>query len=184
MTTPPLPTFNPLTQPTSKVSSTPPRGFFTATGYVLAQCSDLSYQQYGQDPTPLPTAGSFVKGETYTIVGDPITTSEAIGTGTVAGQPGYYRKVPIGFVMQVSVNSTASYNVVCLRGTRTYSEWLSDATAVPAPFRVGNNGGNYSYDWVVNDAKLGSVHGGFLSLYTVGTDGQPSQKIKISCLDE
>lgn len=165
------PTFNALIQPTNTVSAAAPAGFCTATGYVLAQCCNLSYTQYSQYPTALPATGTFANGESYSMIGAPFTTSESIGTGSEPGKQGDYRTIPVGFAMQVSVGGTASYNVVCLRGTRTYSEWLSDATAVPSPFRVGNNGGKYYHLISAETAILGSVHGGFLSLYTVGTDG-------------
>src|SRR6185436_8802821 len=50
------------------------------------------------------------------------------------------------------------------RGTRTWSEWFDDADAIPVPFAGA----------LPLNAGLGSVHGGFYGLYTIGTDGTPA----------
>lgn len=162
-----------LTQPHDTVSPVAPAGFDRAIAYALAQACALSYQQYAQYPKVLPTSGRFANGEAWEMVGAPFTTSEAL-----VGHNGTYRTVPIGFVMKVTPTGTAPrpYNVICLRGTRSTTEWLNDAEAVPEPFRVGTKNGE-GYGDLLHD--VGAVHGGFLKRYQIGTDGAQPQESKI-----
>ena len=163
--------FNQLTEPTCYANPKAPSGFDPTIAYVLGQCCALSYDQYAKYPNKLDTAGTFEAGEKYQMIGEPFMTSESIGTGSTAGTSGDYRPVPIGFALQCTPASGSPYNVVTLRGTRTYSEWISDAEAFPAPFRVGTNNGDGYDDSVAFTATYGSVHGGFYNVYTTGENG-------------
>lgn len=168
--------FAQLTEPTKYVSPDPPAKPFDAEiAYVLGQCCNLTYQQYADYPAALPASGSLETGYTYEMIGTPLMTSEPIGTSTVTGQSGYYRAAPAGFGMKCSKGSTA-FNVIAIRGTRSYSEWLEDLEAIPTPFRLGDNGGA-GYPETLGQVKdlYGYVHGGFFRYYTQGTNGtQPT----------
>ena len=146
--------FNQLTEPTCYADPKAPSGFDPTIAYVLGQCCALSYEQYAKYPGKLATSGTFEAGETYQMIGEPFMTSESIGTGSTAGTSGDYRPVPIGFALKCTPASGSPYNVVTLRGTRTYSEWISDAEAFPAPFRVGTNNGDGYDDSVAFTATL------------------------------
>jgi hypothetical protein len=68
--------------------------------------------------------------------------------------------VPVGFALRGAMTSGGpAMNIIALRGTQTYNEWISDIDAVPTPFHVGNNNGNYYLN--IEFAPLGLVHGGF-----------------------
>jgi hypothetical protein len=174
--------FNQLTQPASTVSKTPPSGFDANVAYTLGLCCDLTYTQYAKYPTALPQTGQLPNGVNYKMIGDPIMTSEAIGTSTVVNQSGDYRTFPAGFLMQCT-DGRKKYNVLALRGTQTYEEWIKDADAFPTGYLVGDNGGSgYESGWVYGYDSLGSIHGGFYNVYTQGENGKlpVAQKIKKS----
>jgi len=169
-----MPNFNQLTQPTNTVSATAPSGFDPAVGLILGNACNLAYLQYASGIAALSadliqqTMGT---NGTFTQIGDGFTTSESIGTGATAGTAGYYRTVPVGFAMNYTPSSGGQgFNIIALRGTRTYQEWLDDAEAIPAYWYVGNNNGQYFEEYSISG--LGMVHGGFLNLYTVGTNGE------------
>ncbi|WJG07625.1 lipase family protein [Aliiglaciecola sp. LCG003] len=172
--------FNKLTQPCNTVSSSAPYGFEPATGLILGNACNLTYLQYAHGDAALSeslisqTMG--IDG-TFTQIGKGFTTSESIGTGTTANMAGDYRTVPIGFAMNyTSLDGNGGFNIIALRGTRTYQEWINDAEAIPAFWHVGNNNGDY-YD----EATLkgfGMVHGGFYHLYNAGSNGQIPVKTK------
>lgn len=153
-----------------------PDGFDADIAYLLGQCCSATYTQYAQYPTPLGTRGTF-NGVTanewsYTIKAE-LTTVEALGLGATVGKSGYYRKVPIGFAMHcVSAKFPKGINVIAIRGTSTYDEWKQDASVYPTQFLVGTNAGpGYEGGVIGYDTPAGSAHGGFLNVYTQGTNG-------------
>lgn len=168
---------NQLTQPSTYANPIPPKGFNKSKAYTLGLCCDLTYQQYAQYPKPLAKTGKLANGVSYKIIGSPFIISEAIGTSSIAGQSGGYRSVPAGFVVQCT-SGKSSFNVVAIRGTQTYEEWIKDAEAFPTPCVIGNNGGNgYWYSAIEGYDYAGSVHGGFYNVYSQGKNGaQPVAK--------
>ncbi len=169
--------FTKLTEPSHYYSVPAPQNFNATIAYVLGQSCNLTYKQYKRYPKPLSSSGSLSPGITYSMIGDPFTTSEPIGTGTVARQSVDYRKVPIGFAMECK-SSTTSFNVIALRGTENRDEWLKDVEAYPTEFLVGNNGGK-GYTKELLYGSLGTVHAGFYNVYTQGTDGTLPEPSKI-----
>jgi len=165
--------FNQLTQPTNTVSATAPSGFDPATALILGNACNLTYLQYASGIAALSAAliqRAMGTDGTFTQIGDGFTSSESIGTESTTGTTGDYRTVPIGFAMNYAPSDgSQGFNIIALRGTRTYQEWLDDVEAIPAYWHVGNNNGNY-YDEVTLSG-FGMVHGGFYSLYNLGTNG-------------
>lgn len=173
-TTPSL--FTTLTQPADTVTqSTPASPFDAATAYLLGQCCNLAYDQFQQgdgwapDWSSLIVAGSTVSLAATTAPANPkkLTIAEAIGPEPIAGDPGFYLRLPAGFAVQLtltpSTGAAQTIVVICLRGTRTWQEWVNDAEALPAVFPHGGNSDG-----------LGSVHAGFFADYAVGTNGATS----------
>lgn len=168
MSTTATPQFTPLNEPQSAVVSGLPAGFDPTIALLMAQCCQGTYAQlanwsYGQngttyDVTQLLTAVTITKS---TVT--PITSYEPLdfGTSSTAQTPntGDFVPLPYGFALQVTESSIGAFNVIALRGTQSYAEWIEDADAVPATFALGN-------------ASPGFVHGGFYDAYTRGTPGQ------------
>jgi hypothetical protein len=169
--------FTQLTEPAQYASPTAPGNFNAAIAYFLGQCCALTYDQYAQDALTLTAAQLATLGPGYTVkqIGTGISTSEPIGLGTVVGEAGYYRTVPVGFCVNVTPNSGPAFNVIALRGTQSFMEWIDDLSAIPSSFLVGDNGGNYYSK--ASFYPLGMVHGGFLKLYNAGTNGALPQKL-------
>lgn len=164
--------FTSLVQPTSSVSTTPSAESFDAgTAYLLGQCCALTYAQFDAGTVTLDSfsaiqlAGSLAG---YTLQASnlvPFTVSEGSEPGPTAGDVGDYYQTQGGFGVQLSLTKAGenalSWTVIALRGTRTFSEWLDDAEALPVAFAPGT---------IELDGQ-GSVHSGFYADYTTGTDG-------------
>jgi hypothetical protein len=159
--------FTPLTEPVSNVSPDAPGSPFNpGLAYLLAQCCELTYQQFAtgtisaSDIESLQLEG-LLAGSTITVANlTPFTVSEALGPASVAQEAATYVTLPSGFGCQVTV-SGFTIVVIALRGTQTWEEWFDDADAFPAAFAglTPLSGG------------LGSVHSGFYDYYTIGTAG-------------
>jgi hypothetical protein len=170
--TPPF-QFTTLVQPTATVGTTPPAEPFDAgIAYLMGQCCTLTYNQFdagtitAADFTSLDLTGSLA-GYSATVSNlTPFTISEAIEPGPTPGDVGDYTTVQGGFGVLLTLTQqgqpTKELTVIALRGTRSFAEWLDDASFIPVPFA-----GNIS----ALEAGLGSVHGGFYGDYTVGTNG-------------
>jgi hypothetical protein len=158
-------------------SASIPTGFNVGTALILAQCCALTYTQFSQQPASTLTAsqlsalnvasGPNATNYTFTQLSYstpavyPFTGSESLGLGFTPTQPGAFVTVPFGFAVQAADSSgTALFNVIALRGTQTYEEWVADADAVPTSFTIGSQ-------------SPGDVPGGFYNVYIQGTDGVP-----------
>jgi hypothetical protein len=167
----------PLTEPQSYADPTPPASADPSTLLLLGNLCLLTYQQYANGtPTLSEQQIQAQIGSSWSVSNfTGFTISEALGTGTIPGEPGFYTTLPVGFAVTLT-NSGQVLNVIALRGSQSFDEWLNDATAIPASFVVGNNGGaNYPHFEI---APLGMVHGGFYALYTQGTEGSLPQLIE------
>lgn len=154
-----------------------PPGFDASIALLLGNCCNLTYTQLANGTTTLSTAElqGLGSGITFTQLAG-FTVSESIVAGAEIGTSGEYVTVPVGFALRGAMTSGGpAMNIIALRGTQTYNEWINDIDAVPTPFHVGNNNGNYYLN--LEFAPLGLVHGGFYSLYTQGTDGAQPLKI-------
>jgi hypothetical protein len=166
-----------LTEPQSYADPTPPASPDLSTLLLLGNLCLLTYQQYASgtpalsEPQIQAQIGSSWSVSNFTG----FTISEALGTGAIPGEPGFYTTLPVGFAVTLT-NSDQVLNVIALRGSQSFDEWLNDATAIPAIFAVGNNGGTYYSHLEL--APLGMVHGGFYALYTQGTEGSLPQRIE------
>ena len=157
--------FTALTEPSSNANPSPlPSGFDTTTALILADACFLTYMQYALG-TPLTQAqyqslNGGVTKYSFSAVAT-FTSSEPLGFGAAQAGTGAFTNVPFGFVATASTNdnnqSTPVFNVLALRGTQTYAEWLNDIDAIPVSFALVSGAGD--------------VHGGFYNQYTVGTDG-------------
>jgi hypothetical protein len=156
-----------LTEPSSFASSSPlPTNFDTTTALILANACALTYAQYAQGSsqpitsTQLADLNTGSTNYTFSLLAT-FTSSESLGFGAAQTGPGAFVTLPFGFLVQATENNTAQFNILALRGTQTYAEWLNDIDAVPATFDLADDAGD--------------VHAGFYGQYTVGTDGTPSQ---------
>jgi len=158
--------FNTLVQSSSTVEPGGiPDGFDTDTALLLATCCSLTYEQYvtgKKDISSLLGQLPFQSVLSYQQVGN-LTGSEPMGFGATAGSPGGFVTVPFGFLLTVSNISSgaAVFNVLALRGTQTFAEWLNDVEAVPG------------YFYLDQKDPVALVHAGFYNQYTIGTDGTP-----------
>lgn len=164
--------FTQLTEPTSYANPTPPgQPFDAGMAYLLGQCCALTYAQFDDGSiTPdvfskLDMAGTLKGYEAAASNLVPFTVSEPNEPGPTTGDVGDYFTTQGGFGVQLSLTGKSpevTFTVIALRGTRTFAEWLSDATVFPVPFAgvMGMNNG------------LGSVHSGFYGAYTVGKNGK------------
>ncbi len=164
--------FNHLTQSENTVSATPPSGFDPEIALILGNACNLTYMQYASDKTTLPEAmiqqAMGTKGK-FIQIAEGFSTSENIAMGSNS-EAGNYRTVPMGFAMQYTpADNTGGFNIIAIRGTRTYQEWIDDAEVIPSYWHIGNNNNHY-YDELTLTG-LGMVHGGFYNLYNVGIDG-------------
>lgn len=170
--TPPF-QFTTLVQPTSTVSTTPPSApFDSGIAYLMGQCCTLTYNQFDAgtitlaDFSSLDLAGSLAGYSATPSNLQPFTISEAIEPGPTPGDVGDYTTVQGGFGVLLTLTKagepTKELTVIALRGTRSFAEWLDDASFVPVPFA-----GNIH----AMESGLGSCHGGFYGDYTVGTNG-------------
>ena len=163
-----------LTEPQQYASPTAlPPGFHAS----IALCCNLTYTQLANGTTTLSAAElqGLGSGNTFKQLAG-FTVSESIVAGAEIGTSGEYVTVPVGFALCGAMTSGGpAMNIIALRGTQTYNEWINDIDAVPTPFHVGNNNGNYYLN--IEFAPLGLVHGGFYSLYNQGTDGTQPTKI-------
>jgi hypothetical protein len=158
------PFFTDLTEATNNANPSPfPAGFDATMALILAKACAHTYTQYVQG-SPL-TAAQYqnlnADGTRYTFSSvATFTASESLNPpdlGTTSPGPGEFDTVPFGFVATAFDGSTPVFNVLALRGSQTYAEWLNDIDALPASFAFG----------------AGYVHGGFYNQYTMGTDGTP-----------
>ncbi len=155
-------------------SASIPTGFNVGTALIMAQCCALTYVQFSQQPANLTTSqlsalnvasGPNATNYTFTQLSYstpaifPFTGSESLGFGFNSTQPGAFVTLPFGFAAQAAdSNGTALFNVIALRGTQTFEEWVSDADAVGTSYSIGTQ-------------SPGDVPTGFYNLYTQGTDG-------------
>jgi Lipase (class 3) len=172
------PTFA-LTPLVNAPSASIPTGFNAGTALIMAQCCALTYTQLSQQPgspsTSLTTAqlaalnvasGPYETNYTFTQLSYqpaviPFTGSESLGMGFTASQPGAFVTLPFGFAIQAADSKgNALFNIIALRGTKTYAEWVTDVDIVPTSFALNTQADN-----------PGDVPGGFYSIYVQGTDG-------------
>lgn len=176
MTCPPAPAFGftSVVQPASTVSPTPVTGFDVQTGLLMGNVCALTYTAFAAGTPTLSAADlSGLGGSLTQLETSFFTISESIDAGATIGSTGEYATVVGGFALTgTPAGASAPVNIIAMRGTRTYGEWIDDASAVPSSFTVGtNNGQGYN----VLDPPYGMVHGGFLSLYQTGLLGaQPT----------
>jgi hypothetical protein len=152
--------FNTLTQPSSTVTSSVPSGFDAQMANLLANAVAAVVQTYALGGTTisstllgalpkLPNVASYQQVASF-------TASEALGIG--ASTSSEFTTVLLGVALQaVDGSNNPLFNVIALRGTQTYQEWINDLTAIPRSFALVSG--------------AGSVHAGFYGLYTTGTDG-------------
>ena len=165
-------------------SASIPSGFNAAMALIMAQCCELSYTQLLQQPASPSTAlsaselsalnvasGPNATNYTFTQLSYPntppsqpavvpFTGSESLGLGFTSAQPGAFVTLPFGFAVQASDSKgNALFNVIALRGTQTYEEWVTDADVVPTSFAL------------YNTLDPGDVPAGFYNIYIQGTDG-------------
>ena len=163
--------FTSLVQPTASVSATPAASSFDpGTAYLLGQCCALTYAQFDAGAITLDSfsamqlAGSLDGHALKASNLVEFTVSEASEPGPTPGDVGDYFQTQGGFGVQLAMTqgqSTHTWTVIALRGTRTFTEWLDDAEALPVAFAPG----------IVELDGQGSVHSGFYADYTVGTSG-------------
>ena len=159
--------FTPLVEPSSVIVS-PSSHFETQIAWLLAQLSGLTYSQYDSGPGTLPDFSSLTLGPKYKVTASApkaFTVSEPAGPGSIPGDSGDYYPAAAGFGVTININGSGinyTFAAIALRGTRTWTEWLDDAEAVPAVFD-GNSDDVFTY---------GCVHAGILGYYTLGTNGQ------------
>jgi hypothetical protein len=143
---------------------------------IMAQCCALSYTQLSQQASPSTAvsaselsglnvpSGPNETNYTFTQLSYssvvPFTGSESLGLGFTSTDPGAFVTIPFGFAAQASSSSgTALFNVIALRGTKTYEEWVTDVDIMPTSFALNNASGP------------GDVPAGFYNVYVRGTDG-------------
>ena len=162
--------FTDLVQPTSTVgTTTQASGFDPGMAFFLGQCCGLTYAQFDIGAATAPgfaqfelagsLAGYSLSGPDAVVTYMPFTVSDADEPGPTAADAGDYYTVQGGFGVVLKFTrdeQTLTRAVIALRGTRTWTEWIDDAEALPVAFPGG----------------LGSVHSGFYADYTVGTNGQ------------
>jgi hypothetical protein len=169
--------FTQLTEPQQYASPTGiPAGFDTEIALLLGNCCNLTYSQFASGATSLTAAqiAGLWSGNSLSQLGAGFTTSEAIAAGAEIGTTGEYVTFPVGFALTGSIPGRPPMNIIALRGTRTYNEWIDDAEAIPASWHVGTNDGKYYYS-LEDPFQYGMVHGGFYTLYNQGTGGsQPT----------
>ena len=164
-------TFTQLTEPQQYASpSNLPAGFDAQMALFLGNCCNLTYSQFAAGSTQLTAAqlAGLWQGNSLSQSAG-FTVSEAIAAGAEIGTTGEYVTFPVGFALTGSIPGRPSMNIIALRGTRTYNEWIDDAEAIPGSWHVGTNNGN-SYP-LVPPFQYGMVHGGFYGLYNQGTNG-------------
>ena len=167
--------FTQLTEPQQYASPTGlPAGFDTEIALLLGNCCNLTYSQFAGGTTSLTAAqiAGLWSGNSFSQL-EGFSISEAIAAGAEIGTTGEYVTFPVGFALTGSIPGRPQMNIIALRGTRTYNEWINDAEAIPATWHVGsNNGKGYSF---LDPFQYGMVHGGFYALYNQGTGGtQPT----------
>lgn len=172
---PPAFAFTSTVQQAGTVTTSAPQGFDVNAAALMGALCLQSYNQYALGQTAIGAATLSGLGGSLTQLQDTsLTISESIGTGSEIGgsYSGEYATVVGGFALTGTMPDGTQANIIVLRGTRTYNEWLNDVTAVPSTWHVGTNNGAGFNDV---DEPYGAVHGGFLSLYVSGTDGtQPA----------
>jgi hypothetical protein len=167
--------FNQLTEPQSYASPTSlPAGFDAEIALLLGNCCNLTYSQFASGSPTLTAAqlATLWQGNSFSQLGEGFTTSESIAAGAEIGTTGEYVTFPVGFALTGSIPGRPKMNIIALRGTRTYNEWIDDAEAIPNPWHVGTNNNN---DYPALEFTYGMVHGGFYTLYNQGSLGtQPT----------
>lgn len=167
--------FTQLTEPQQYASPVGlPGGFDPEIALLLGNCCNLTYSQFASGSTSLTAAqiAGLWSGNSLSQL-EGFTVSEAIAAGAEIGTTGEYVTLPVGFALTGSIPGRPAMNIIALRGTRTYNEWIDDAEAIPAPWHVGTNNGNY---YPLDEPfHYGMVHGGFYNLYNQGSLGtQPT----------
>lgn len=161
--------FTQLTEPAQYANpSALPSGFNAQMALLMGNCCNLTYSQFASGSTDLTQAQLSSLGSFTQLAG--FSISEAIATGAEIGTTGEWATFPVGFAITGTPSGGGQQiNIIALRGTRTYNEWLNDAEAIPSPFHIGTNNDNYYNS--LDIAQIGLVHGGFYNLYNQGTDG-------------
>jgi len=169
-----------LTPLVSAPSASPSPAFNAGVALIMAQCCALTYTQLSQQASPSTAvsaaelsalnvaSGPYETNYTFTQLSyssspaiTPFIGSESLGMGFTPSDPGAFVTIPFGFAAQAANSSgTALFNVIALRGTKTYEEWVTDVDIVPTSFAL--------YSSVLDP---GDVPGGFYKVYVQGTDG-------------
>jgi Lipase (class 3) len=161
--------------PSASIPGTP----FEATyALIMAQCCALTYTQLSQQASPSTAltaselsalnvaSGPNATNYTFTQLSSspgviPFTGSEAVGLGFTSTDPGAFVTLPFGFAVQASDSQgNAAFNVIALRGTKTYEEWVTDVDILPTTFALNTSA-----------LDPGDVPGGFYKMYVQGTGG-------------
>ena len=127
-----------------------PAGFDATMANLLGQACLAAYAQYGDAGAPVDLSGlPLVDDATqYVQLGSAFTQVEAIGTPGTTQDPvndpsAGYVTVPYGFAFAAQDASgekpVTKFNVIVFRGTRSYQEWIFDATALPGDFTIVSN---------------------------------------------
>lgn len=153
------------------------KAFQPTFALIMAQCCALTYTQLSQQASPSTAltaselsalnvaSGPNATNYTFTQLSSspgviPFTGSEAVGLGFTSSDPGAFVTLPFGFAVQASDNQgNAAFNIIALRGTKTYEEWVTDVDILPTSFAL--------YDTF----DPGDVPGGFYKMYVQGTYG-------------
>ncbi|HEU0015415.1 MAG TPA: lipase family protein [Longimicrobium sp.] len=158
------PVFTPLFETADQSTATAyPDGFDAGMAALLGQACQLTYAQYGTAGAPISLSElTLVPGVScYRQLGAALEWTEAIGLGAVQPGSAGMATVPFGFAFTAQdAGGNAVFHVIAFRGTRSYSEWVSDASAIPAIFGLGSG--------------AGFVHGGFYEVYNAGGSTPPA----------
>lgn len=167
MSTSPVTPYTTLVEPQSVLATALPAGFDTLAALLAGQCCQATYDQFATGNLEIQTGAlALVNGAaSYTQIAsfqawEPI----AFGVSFDSSSTGGVVQVPYGFVLQADdASGNPVFYLIALRGTRSYEEWMVDATAFPAEFKLYNSIGGMT--------ENGWVHAGFYSAYTRGQPG-------------
>lgn len=175
MSTAPTFAFTPLVEPSGSVVQTPLTAEQASMFYILGQCCALTYSAMDESSIQPSDFSSFdlvgpYAGWTLSAANvQAFPRSEAVAPGSITGDVGDYYTVQAGFGAQLTLTppsggggSAFTVAVIALRGTRTWTEWITDIEVFPVVYGP-------SLEHPIDG--LGSVHGGMYADYTVGTDG-------------
>jgi len=164
-----------LSESSTDALATPivPAGFDATMANLLGQACLAAYAQYGDAGAPVGLSGlPPANGATqYVQLGSAFTQVEAIGTAGTSQDPvnnpsAGYVTVPYGFAFAAQdAGGHTQFNVIVFRGTRSYQEWIFDATALPGDFTIVSN-----FPHVFH----AQAHAGFYEVYNAGGQNPPA----------